>query len=251
MNTGAKLILGLFILTLAVSACRKDKDEPPVIVPDVTKNIILDVDHMAGTMPFALQTDYVGDSGTAYRFTRAEMYLSNIDFKDMMGMTVKSTGAYILVKPSGTTYNLGTIEGEHYHTINFAVGVDSATNHSDPTVWPEGHDLLPQNPSTHWGWSTGYKFIILEGLYDSTGDGTPNATFGFHVGKDGLYREGIQLMVHEDVIEGEDLYIDLNIDWTKLFTGINLSVDNQTHSGISYPLAERVADNAPTVFSHD
>lgn len=107
------------------------------------------------------------DMDQSYRIERMEYYLSGFEIIHDQGQVTALPDLYALVSLSAdgasTTidlgeHNFGTIEG-----IRFMQGVDSVNNHADPSLWPADHPLAPKNPSMHWGWASGYRFIALEG----------------------------------------------------------------------------------------
>jgi uncharacterized repeat protein (TIGR04052 family) len=71
--------------------------------------------------------------------------------------------------PAGTTYT----------GIKFVVGVPFAKNHLDATL-----TTAPMNvPPMYWAWSSGYKFIKVDGTSNNTG-------FSLHVGSTGCAASG-------------------------------------------------------------
>ncbi|MDG1148649.1 MAG: hypothetical protein P8N52_10125, partial [Crocinitomicaceae bacterium] len=78
--------------------------------------------------------------------------------------------------------------------------------------YPAGHPLSFQTPSMHWGWTSGYKFLLCDGKGDSNGDNTPNTIFQLHDLGDANYKN-IQLpVVGTNYASHIDLIINCNID---------------------------------------
>lgn len=74
-----------------------------------------------------------------------------------------------------------------YDSIQFQVGLSSAINHGDPSVYPAGHPLNPNLNGLHWNWQGGYVFWALEGYYQVPGetpDDAEQSAFSFHFAKD-------------------------------------------------------------------
>ena len=72
------------------------------------------------------------------------------------------------------------LPAEKFKAIRFRVGLDPATDKSDPQTWPPSHALHPDVCGLHWGWSSGYVFLALEGHWEAApGKGTG---FSYHVG---------------------------------------------------------------------
>ena len=55
------------------------------------------------------------------------------------------------------------LPAQEFKAIRFRVGVDAKTDASDPQVWPPEHPLHPDVCGLHWGWSSGYVFLAIEG----------------------------------------------------------------------------------------
>ena len=270
-----KTVKTLLILTLAgatlVSSCKKkgctDQDAEnfdakakkddgsctyaPVVDTETDFKVMFH--HMSSTQAFALNTTYVDDFGNDYQFTRTQMYISNPSFFDDNGNELGSNiaPAYALVSSAVETYNFGQVPVGHIHSIEFLVGIDSATNHSDPSTYAIGHPLANQSPSTHWTWNSGYIFIMLEGVVDINDNGTYDSgeTFLFHIGLDN-YKVNVPLMAHFNTESGIASTVHLNLDWSKFLSNIDLSIDNSTHTmGAGAALANRVKANVTSAFS--
>lgn len=209
--------------------------------------------HKSGSQALALNTTYVDDFGNDYQFTRTQMYICNPRFFDdnsnLMGDHYHNV--YALISHDVETYNFGHVPVGHINSMQFTVGVDSLTNHMDPSTYAAGHPLANQSPTTHWNWNTGYVFVILEGKVDMDGNGSYDTgeTFVLHVGLD-ANRSNVVLNTHFNAVANIASTVHLNLDWAKLLTNIDLSVDNMTHSmGTGGQLAGRIKANIPLVFS--
>ena len=61
-------------------------------------------------------------------------------------------------------HSLGEWDIQSLESVSFGIGVDAAHNVGiDPTTYPPGHPLAPQQQSMHWGWASGYRFLAFEG----------------------------------------------------------------------------------------
>ena len=209
-----------------------------------TTTMKINVSHKVGAQNFAYNTNFSDCNGRKYQFSKVQFY-SSIMFKNHDGnfKTPSDGGGYLLVSPDDIEYNLGVIESNHYHGLSFNVGVDSITNHADPAILASTHPLSADNNKfSHWGWNSGYKFIVLEGLVDTSKSmsGTVDAPFVFHIGTDALYRKN-DFTKHFDADSAATYTLNLTIDWSKFFDGINLRTDNNATT--LSPLATTVADN--------
>lgn len=263
------IILAIAGIALSVSSCRKGctdplaenyearakKEDNSCTYPDplpTTSNVILQMNYMVGNESFAMNTDYIDDYGNKYQFTLARLYLSSPEYMDDNMNLISSPNAYALVETDTNRFDFGTVPADvHVHMMNIAVGVDSVANASDPGTYSAGNPLAYQSPSMHWNWNSGYIFIMLEGVVDIDGNGTYDAgeTFLMHVGTNTLLAENTGLMAHFNAVGGQTHTIELDLDWGALLTGIDLSIDNSTHTMGNMPLATAVATNAASVLS--
>jgi hypothetical protein len=76
---------------------------------------------------------------------------------------------YLLVNATtNTDVELGSYDITSVEKIRFHIGVDSLSNHLDPSSFHASHPLSPKSPSMHWGWIAGYRFIAYEGFSGSS-----------------------------------------------------------------------------------
>lgn len=196
-----------------------------------------------GTEDFAFNQDFQFSSGRTIQFTLAQFYVSGMQLPND-GAGFDFTDQYLLVKADQMMYDLGTIEVEHYHGITFDVGVDSASNHNDPSTYESSHVLSPQSPTMHWSWNSGYQFIKIEGLADTsaTGNGTADFAFELHVGMDAMLRN-VSLTSHFEAEADKSHMISIEIDWARFFDNIDMTTDFTTHTMDNMPVAMQVANS--------
>ncbi len=263
------IIIALAGIALSVSSCKKGCTDPAAENYDATakKNnntctyadpsektseINLVYNHMAENSTFAFNTDYIDDFGNKYQFTRAQLYLSSPVFMDDNMNVLSAPSSYALVSPDSVKSSFAVIDGEqHVHMMNISIGVDSVANATDPATYGSTHPLAYQTPSMHWNWNSGYIFIALEGVVDIDGNGTfdTGETFVMHVGMNSLRADNTGLMAHFNSVSGLAHNIELDINWTGLLAGIDLSIDNSTHTMDNMMLASRVSNNAKSILS--
>lgn len=208
--------------------------------------------HELDGQSFAFNQDFTDDFGNICTFTRVQMYISNPVYKDDQGTEIASPAEYILISPDETTYSIGTLAPDtHVHTMDLLIGVDSVANVGDPAAYSSEEALAYQSPSMHWNWNTGYIFIAIEGKVDTSGNGMYEAgeTFLMHVGMNSMARDVSGLMVHFNTVEGQTHNIELDINWAELVAGINLKIDNSSHTQNNMSLAAAVANNAPNAIT--
>ncbi len=254
-------------ITLTMSSCKKEgcmdqsalnynhdaeKDNGSCVY-DEGNPVTLNVNHMFGGNAMSTDSVYSDDQGTKYKFTRCDFYLSNFTFMDM-DMSMKGmTDTMFIVKMGTSSLNMGNVDlTGHVHMMNAKIGLDSLTTYTvDPSTMPAGHPLSLQVPSMYWSWSSGYIFFAVEGVYDSNGDQVidgSDATFEMHLG---MHQFAVDdaFTIHQDLEANEALTLNLNLDYSQLFTGMDLANDNTTHTMDNMPLANALKANLANFLS--
>lgn len=238
-----RLIFTLATVSVVISSCRKDV-APDVQTATPKATVVMNVNNKAGSGPLVLGDTLVDDFGTKYYFTKTKMYTSNYVFG------AHDLNNYAFHDHENASIEIGEFEvGESFSSFNFGVGIDSLTNHSDPTLYGVDHPLYLQ-PGVHWGWAGGYRFIMIEGNFDANNDGVFNNIFGMHVGFDHNFKVGTVSLIDFTTVEGIN-YIDVDLDWKKLLDNVNLTTDSFTHSSSNQPLVDQITLNATTAFSQN
>ncbi len=188
------------------------------------KNVKLTIKHLLGTSPFAYNEVSQNNRNDDFKIDRVDYYLSGISIIHDGGM-VTSVGDTTLIVKGDYNYvaDLGSFNVTDVEGITFSVGVDAAVNHNDPSVLPLGHPLSFQSPSMHWGWSSGYRFVAIEG---KSGQNV-NETFQFHGLFDQNYFEQTKMAAGE--VDGNDIYIHLDADYAQAFYNVDLSTGQINH----------------------
>jgi hypothetical protein len=120
-----------------------------------------------------------------FRITELKFYVSNMEFQNTNGIWIKAEPKVELIniRESGSnTYNISVPEGE-YIAVRYHIGLDSVTNHKDPTSFDIDHPLSAYN-AMHWNWNLLYRFAIVEGRANTFGDfvtdpNSPNQNVNF------------------------------------------------------------------------
>lgn len=244
-------LLGIaFLASILIAGCKKEKahdhmDDHNHQHSDGTGTVSLATTFKVGTNPYSTDSIYTNGFGDDYKFTFVRIYLSGFQLKDHDSVDVDLPNQYLLVDPQTSSYALGSITAGHYHDFTLNIGIDSATNHSDPNTYPIESPLYPQSPSMHWAWSSGYIFYKLEGLADTNNDGNFETTFSYHIGMDMLKRS-VSKTIHKDVAKDQDNPIQLTIDLEKFLTNVDFETEYTTHTMNDMPLATKIADNSVT-----
>lgn len=182
-------------------------------------NIELHIAPRLGNAVFALNAVVV-TGNYEYKLTRLDYYISEIKIRHDGGQMTTVENTWLLVKPAlDSVYQLGAFPGiQSVESVQFSIGVDPAHNHLDPSSYPSGHPLAPQDPSMHWGWTSGYRFIALEGV---SGNAFVN-NFEIHALDDVNYKT-VSLNTGAEVHPNGDKTIHLVADYARLLDGIKVS----------------------------
>jgi len=207
-----KNIFVLSILTLAS------------FIANAQKNVTLTIAHKLGEEEFAFNQTAQNNFEEEFQVTRIDYYISGIEIIHDGGMTLPVPDKYILAKGSSNVSELlGNFDVTDVEGIKFSIGVEAPTNNEDPSLQPEGSPLSFQDPSMHWGWAAGYRFVALEG---KTGSGFAT-TFELHGLGNANYFQ--QTVMAPGVNSGSDITINLDADYTMALRGINVTTGPIEH----------------------
>ncbi len=129
------------------------------------KNVKLYINQLLDGQSFSFNQSAKNNIGEDFKLTRVDYYISGISILHDGGQVTDLSSTYLLVRGDSNfladlgTYNVTNVEG-----IKFSIGVDQLQNHNDPALQASGAPLAFQMPSMHWGWSSGYRFVALEGM---------------------------------------------------------------------------------------
>lgn len=126
------------------------------------------------------------------RWSRLDFLLSHLSLRKTDGnwLSIKGWTEYLSLCGERASIQVDNIPSGEYTHIKFAVGLDPATNSSNPFQYPPDHPLNPNLNNLHWGWQGGYIFAALEGHFrpsmpDNSDSGKPWTGFSYHLGGDG------------------------------------------------------------------
>jgi len=132
--------------------------------------------------------------------------------------------------------------------LKAGLGVPSSLNYADPAGYGPGHPLNVSN-GTHWGWLTGYRFVMFEGRYDVDPLSTASliSSYSLHPGMDTCYA-ALELLpstgIH--VRQGDTAYVTMRLAVDEFFHSANGEIDllteNTAHAS-NLPLALKFTDN--------
>ena len=188
------------------------------------KNTYLKINHFLGDEQFAIGKNAGNNLGNQFNFSRLDYFISGIKLHHDGGEIHDLSDVYILVtKGEDVDVLLGNLHIETLDSISFYIGVDSANNHADPSLWPSSHALAPKFPEMHWGWASGYRFVAIEGKSGS------NLQFDYQIHGlgDNLYKSTTIVTGGND--DNGVLIIELDADYTQGLKDININKNLRVH----------------------
>lgn len=203
-------------------------------------NVTLYMDQKLGDQPFAYNLAAQSEMGYMFNVTRLQYYVSGINLIHDGGQVTPVADLYLLVDPEKRNeFKLGSFNITDLEQIQFSIGVDSAHNHLDPATYPLEHPLAHQNPSMHWGWFSGYRFIAMEGFAGPSAD---SLTFGYqiHTIADANYRTVTLDAV--EALNGDNMDVHVEADYIQLLNDIDASAGLIFHGANG--AAKKLSDNA-------
>ena len=188
------------------------------------KQVTLTIKHLLGTNPFGFNVASQNSLTQNFKITRVDYYLSGIKLIHDGGMIMNVPNHYILAKGDNNVIDLlGTFNVTNIEGIKFSIGIETPVNNADPTTWLAPHPLSPQSPSMHWGWSSGYRFIAIEGMAGATF----STMFQMHGLGNSNYFE--QTIMAAGVNSGTNVTINLDADYNEALKGININAGPIDH----------------------
>lgn len=196
-----------------------------MMISKAQKNVYFTITHKLATANFAFNQIAQNNLTQDFKITRVDYYISSIKIIHDGGMEMAVPNKYILAKGSANVNELlGNFNVTNVEGIKFSIGVEAPINNADPALQIAGSPLSFQSPSMHWGWTAGYRFLALEG---TTGSGF-TTIFQMHGLGNANYFNQTKMVA--GVPSGtNDIYINLNADYTQALKGINISTGPIDH----------------------
>jgi hypothetical protein len=205
------------------------------------KNVFLRIVPKVGGVEFQMFQNLTDLSGVVFELDHFDYYLSSVKITHDGGQILTLPQEVYLIEPNNYTIYLGYLNVTDIESIEFGVGVPENLNTIngadaiDIVSYPVGHPLSFQEPSMHWGWSSGYMHMIVGGLADSNNDGDPDKIFQIHSLGNNTYAT-VTLPVIESNSYPDQIDINLNCNLDIWLTGADLKTVDIAHgtSGINY-----------------
>jgi hypothetical protein len=200
-------------------------------------NVFLKINHMNGSSPFSFNTTSTNNLGNSFDVNRMEYYISSISITHDGGSTTTIENTWILANASTPVYELlGNHNITSIEKVTFSIGIETPTNHNDPSLNTASSPLAPKSPSMHWGWSAGYRFIAMEGMAGTT---TPNQVYELHGLGDVNYFS--QTILTAGTTDANGLVIELNADYEQALKDINVASGVFSHGEVNE--AKKIVEN--------
>lgn len=177
---------------------------------------------MMNGSPFVMNQSVPMENGRYYFTPRMlRFYIAEISFVHDGGQRTKAENVYLLVDANDAPrYVVGNYDISRIDSLEIHIGVDRITNHDDPSIYPPQHPLALKDPSMHWGWAAGYRFIALEGSAGTTA-ATAKADVQVHSVGDTLYRRIVLPVISTVTSSGVDVV--LNAEYSALLKDLDVS----------------------------
>ena len=221
-----RAFFAVVLTTAFLGACNNDDEPLPDPTPEPPGNTVVtsSMHYFLGANAIDTSATKKQDFGTELRIERIRWDLAQPLVTDDAADTVEAfMDKYLLIdtREGSTVMTLGELSG-HLHELHYGIGVNDEVNHADPDTMPAPLDV----PDMHTGSQPGgYKFLVLEGTYDSNGSNTidgSDASCLYVCSTDALYTLA-ELHTHEDADQGGNLIFDLELDVGTLINGIDVA----------------------------
>jgi hypothetical protein len=246
-----KSAVALFVFATILTGCSKDDNDTPAPTPNSEQKLSFHLHTLVGPDAAAYGVEYHDAAGRKFNLADLRYYISNIVLIKNDGSELPLTGKVILANPANHDYELANVPVGTYNGFKFMVGLDSTVNHSDPTTYPAENPLSIQSPGIHWSWNSGYIFMKIEGMVDTTlgANGPLDMEYFYHIGLDELKRTIDFSTSAFTVVSGSDLEIGLEFDLLEALNNVDMRTEYDTHTFNNMPLATKIADNWQNAFS--
>lgn len=245
MKNSIIIYITLLSVTLFTASCKKKSTPTDTIVPKGT--FVLHLHSNIDTNEVeAYDSVYMNAEGRSISLTMAQMYISNIQFVKLDGTTYDIPTSKFLKVLDIEEYSFENIPVGNYKAIRFKVGLDANTN----ILEPSSSALF--NHSSMWFSSVvqpdGYVFMNVQGTIDtSAAMNTAAVPFSYKIGTNSNLVTINMPDQNFSIIKNEKTLSHIIIDYSKIFTGIQL---NQL-SNLSVVLASENGNSTAAIIKNN
>jgi hypothetical protein len=243
-----KFTLLILVLTFGFFYSCKEKPKDDTDVPPVSqlKARVNIVPTYQGT-PMEFNQTYTTQEGYTISYTKLNIIMTQ--FKNN-GKQLFESAVYKFEDNNRLLWE-GVGNYNDFNSFSATVGVDSTENHEDPSAREADDPLFILNTGgMHWGWNTGYIFVMIEGKADTTVAQTGNnlASFTYHIGNDQLTRDFSFSNLQWSKVNNDLYETNIYLDMYKIFDGatddVDIKLERTSHTNPDQvPLSEKVIDN--------
>ncbi|MFZ5554363.1 MAG: MbnP family protein [Bacteroidota bacterium] len=248
------VILFSALLSFWLASCENTKAPSSVPVPGYLQ---INVTTSFNGQPFNLNQTYTNIQNYRLQVQSLAFLMHQFFAKNANGDVIEIEDAMRYDRSAGavSAFTFGMAPG-NYQGISFAIGIDSVLNHSDPALLAADHPFSYNiSNDLHWGWSTGYIFLKMEGFSDTSGTGTGpfDHAFLYHIGVDELFRRFDFYSNDFTIKSNQTTTLTIDLDVAKMFCNgvdtIDLKTENNTQSSGNMPLARQFVSVYEDAFS--
>ncbi len=174
---------------------------------------------------------------------RLDFLVSEVALRDAAGIWSEAREFFAVIKARDgqLVWTLPAVGEARYTAVRFAVGLAPALNARDPASFAPTHPLHPAVNGLHWGGTSGYVFLALEGHWRPAEGATRG--FSYHLAGPEL---PMQVELALPAVAG---VAQVALDVATLFRGVSLVEATQsTHSRAGDPLAALLRRNVVSAF---
>ncbi len=230
----------VFLCSVVLQGCKPEKAIEATVKFVVTHNL----NGQTPTIDGAL--NYTNAAGNTFNLKTLKYYLSNVVLVSTDGSRkeLKNYQFVNLTDAASQSFSFEKIPNGSYNKIEFYIGVDSLANSTGTHTGA----LDPAN-GMYWGWDFGYRFWLMEGIYQKTTSAT--SAFGYHIGTDmNLVKVSLPVILKVEGIE-KVVTLSCNIDeFFKNPTAWDIKAEESNHSNPGQEAgAATLAKNMADMFS--
>lgn len=235
-----------FSLTFYILSCGNDESS-------LVNNINISYDFTIDNEAIKFGESYELN-GSTVMFEVANYYVHGLKMATADNtVTVGNDEAHFLAGITNTSSLLElNIRPDPIVSTRFTIGVDEISNSQTEMDFTERSMEDPlglKDPSMHWNWNSGYKFVRFDGEVDTDGDGIVDTPIAYHIGSNPL-RTSLELNAQIDLESGDNNLV-LSMDLNEFFSGVDFQLEENwdTHTGNNLDLAQLLVSNLESSFN--
>ncbi len=184
-------------------------------------------------------------NGSTVAFDAVNLYMGGIIIRQENGNITDLDNQYVLGGVEKTMSNLTqALEISPITNIQFYLGVnpeDNAMSEIDYTQRNSDDPLGIHDPSMHWSWNTGYKFISIDGRVDTDSDGVVDSRISYHLGTNDFLKQ-LEINRTFPLQRGKNV-IDISFNLDSFLENIDIPSNLETHTTTNPELAHKLYNN--------